>query len=474
MPKKHRLLIVDDQLDFPRSSGEATRRELYEKLSSLFDLHFLESPSALRAIMDGGEMDAALVDFVLDDWGTDVSTVLRVIDGRVPVSLISQFWNPNFDMLRRVMEDYWVSRLFTWDEMVSPEGRDLVGFWIDMAIRHEEGVSPRSLDDDESFCVVQISDLQFGGALTETLAVDTELALQAIQTRWPKPPQVIALTGDIAERGRPKEYEEALAWLADFRSKLSGSTGVVDVVTIPGNHDLSWPLAMASRINVEERTVDVSRAHFPDLLAYSLAPYRQFSASLEPKERWATGSQFWVSGRYKRDGVILFGLNTCESVDDWGVETRALADRTVASMFSEIRAEKRASPDGLLVGFMHHPLYGAPDAAANPEVLRRSMTQNLGTILIVTGHAHTDDTDPLTTANASFIQVMGSTFTLKSSKRDEDTSRGFNLIEIKRSAGVVTGVEVTSLVFERSGVRAKETTVFARNVDGRLSMKMSD
>lgn len=474
MPEKRRLLIVDDQLDQPRTSGEETRRQLYGNLSTFFDLHFLDAPSALPAVMEHGGIDAALVDFVLEEWATDVSTILRGIDGRVPVSLISNFWTPNFDSLRRVMEDYRISRLFTWDEMISAEGRDLVSFWIDMAVRHRNKIAPKSLDDDESFRVIHISDLQFGGDLSSSLAIDTELAIQEIQTRWSGAPHVVAITGDIAELGRPSEFEKAQSWLEDVRSKLGGVTSVVDLVTIPGNHDISRPLALAARIDPAERILNSSLVLFPDLSSYSLAPYRHFSGLVEPQERWATGNQYWVSGRYRYDGVLLFGLNTCESMDEWGKETRELSDRTVAALFAELRAEKRACPDAIVIGLIHHPLYGVSDAVTNPDLFRKNLTDDLGTVLLLAGHIHTDDTDPLTNVKSSFIQIMASTFTLGSTKRGQDTSRGFNLIELKRAAGVVTEVQISSLIFERYGVRQREANIFSRGADGKLTKKGPD
>lgn len=477
MVNKQRLLIVDDQLGWPRSAGEDTRRQLYEKLSSLFDISFLENPSALPALMQHGEVDAALVDFVLEEWGIDVSSILRVIDERVPVSLISNFWTPNFDSLRRVMEDYRISRLFTWDEMASPEGRDLVGFWIDMAIRHQESLAPKSLQDDESFRLVQISDIQFGGDISGSFAIDTELALQAIETRWPGPPHVVALTGDIAELGRPSEYDEAQSWLHDFTSKISDPTSVVDVVTVPGNHDISWPLALAARVDPdpENRHLDLTKILCTDLLDYSLAPFRDFSSSVEPPERWSPGKHYWISGRYRYEGVILFGLNTCEAVDEWGKETRELKDKTVAALFSELRAHKRACPAAIVIGILHHPLYGGSEVLTNPDLLRKTFTEDLGTVLLLTGHVHTDDPDPLTTIGSAFIQVMGPTFSQKAAKRLDDTSRGFNLIEIKRASGAVVEVEITSFVFEHhGGVRLKKSSVLSRRSNGKLTQVETD
>lgn len=471
MTRKRRLLIIDDQLTLDKGLPEVPRVEDYNKLEDSFDLVFLEKPSALAGIIDHRLIDAALIDFVLDDWEIDISAILKTIDGRVPVSLISNLWTPNFDKLRVVMDNYDISRLFTWSEMSTPQGRDLVSFWIDMTIRQCEKTAPKSLDDDEPFRLVQISDLQFGAAHPRSFTVDTELALQSIQTRWDAPPQVLALTGDIAEFGRPAEFASAEEWVQRFQAKLSRSTSVIDVMTVPGNHDLSWPLALSSRVNAGERTLDKDAVLVPELLPYVFAPYRKFSGNVEPSERWSNGRHYWVSGRHKHSGIIFFGVNTCESVDEWGVETKELVDQTIADLFSEIRDMKRDFPTALVVGMLHHPLVAPKDAITNSELLRKNLTEELGTVVLLNGHVHFEEAELLSGARSGFLQVLAPTFSLLSDKRDEDTSRGFNLIEMRRTEGIVSEIEITAWLFDRHGVKLDTTSVFQRRPDGMLSRK---
>jgi len=58
-------------------------------------------------------------------------------------------------------------------------------------------------------------------------------------------PNVILITGDIAQTGASSEYDEARAWF----SKLTAITGVAgpDILVLPGNHDVQRQAGQENR-----------------------------------------------------------------------------------------------------------------------------------------------------------------------------------------------------------------------------------
>ena len=57
------------------------------------------------------------------------------------------------------------------------------------------------------------------------------------------PIDLIILSGDIAERGKRAEYEDAQKFVEQMCQALS--LGLERVIVVPGNHDVSWNLSKA-------------------------------------------------------------------------------------------------------------------------------------------------------------------------------------------------------------------------------------
>ncbi len=468
MTKKARLLVIDDALDEPAGIFGGARRAYYQKLDEYFEVRYLERPADLSGLINRREVDAALIDFVLDAWGVSALTLLKIIDNRIPTALISNHWTPNFNDLRLAMDTHSISRLFVWEEMVKPHGRELVGLWLNLSIEKNQGYDLAEFGEDQSYKIVQLSDLQFGSAGPDTFNTDTQLALQAIGAAWGGPPQLIALTGDVAETGRPAEYKEAEVWIDGFGKRLGSLWTRKNVKLIPGNHDVSFPLALASRIDTVEKKIDPAGIRVADLQPSAFAPFRQFAKLFGDMDEWDGEQSYWVSSRHRHWGIILFGYNTCELLDDWGVPTRKLDEKNIAALFEQLRTLKRDVPDAVIIGLMHHPLTGDIENIVNAQVFRRNLTRELGTIVLLTGHVHAASSSVVTGDGPGFLQVIGSTFSKLAGKRPEGSQRGFNLIELKRTKGVVRQIEISTLYFTHKGIDRSIPQIFTRRDDGKI------
>lgn len=171
--------------------------------------------------------------------------------------------------------------------------------------------------------------------------------------------------------------------------------------------------------------------------------FAHFHRASNPRERWARSINYWVSGKYRHAGLILFGLNSSEDLDSWGVPSRKLSDRTLANMFHEISELKRDAPHALVMGLMHHPLDQSDDGVVNATAFRRNVNETTGAVLLLTGHVHEGAVTLTGGGNRpGILQVGSSTFTLGAVKRPEDSVRGFNLIELQRENDRVIGIDI--------------------------------
>jgi 3',5'-cyclic AMP phosphodiesterase CpdA len=156
-------------------------------------------------------------------------------------------------------------------------------------------------------------------------------------------PELIAVTGDLAHRGRRREHERAAAFLRGLGRPL---------LVIPGNHDIPYT--------------------FP---ARFTRPFREF------ERQWASAEPV-----YRSDALVVVGLN---SVRPWRHQSGGLRGNQVRRA-AELLAE--APERALRVVALHHHLIGAPWRSRKKPVSRRSHVLaglvDAGAELIVAGHIH--------------------------------------------------------------------------------------
>jgi 3',5'-cyclic AMP phosphodiesterase CpdA len=185
--------------------------------------------------------------------------------------------------------------------------------------------------------LLHISDLHAGSV--EESAVERSLAPFVERIG----PELIAVTGDLAHRGRRREHERAAGFLRGLGRPL---------LVIPGNHDIPYS--------------------FP---ARFTSPWAEF------ERQWET-----VEPVHRSDGLLVVGLN---SVRPWRHQSGGIRRpqiRRAAGLLAE------APPGTLRVVALHHHLIGAPWRSRKKPVARRSEVLaglvDAGAELILAGHIH--------------------------------------------------------------------------------------
>jgi 3',5'-cyclic AMP phosphodiesterase CpdA len=156
-------------------------------------------------------------------------------------------------------------------------------------------------------------------------------------------PDLIAVTGDLAHRGRRREHERAAAFLRSLGRPL---------LVIPGNHDI--PYALPARFT---------------------RPWAEF------ERQWET-----VEPIFRSDGLVVVGLN---SVRPWRHQSGGIRPSQIARTAQLLAA---TPDDALRVVALHHHLIGAPWRSRKKPVARRSDVLaglvDAGAELILAGHIH--------------------------------------------------------------------------------------
>jgi 3',5'-cyclic AMP phosphodiesterase CpdA len=186
--------------------------------------------------------------------------------------------------------------------------------------------------------VLHLSDLHFG-------KVDSHVIEPLVATISSLRPDVIAVSGDLTQRAKPSEFEQARAFLDRLTAPL---------IVVPGNHDV--PL---------------------------LNPYTRFVQGFSRFHRHITADP---TPEFVDDEIAVVGINTARSLTwKWGRVNRAQMTRVRDRLF--------ALPAHIVrIVVMHHP-FELPEGVSKLELVGRARMgmdklAECGADILLSGHLH--------------------------------------------------------------------------------------
>ncbi len=213
--------------------------------------------------------------------------------------------------------------------------------------------------------IAHISDLHFG-------AEDSRVVKALRQELNADPPDLIAISGDLTQAARRREFRAARAFVESLAAPI---------LAVPGNHDLT-------PFNLAERFAD---------------PYGRWHAAISPD----------TEPVWRNERVAVFGLNTAHRAGlhwDWsrGRITRRRLDGLLERM--------NALPGHLVrIVVAHHPLIAPEDlpglvlvGKARPAL---AALEQAGVKLVLAGHAHRTYSGPGSAGSSCLLVVQSSTTT---------------------------------------------------------------
>ncbi|MGH3781103.1 MAG: TIR domain-containing protein [Pseudonocardiaceae bacterium] len=226
----------------------------------------------------------------------------------------------------------------------------------------------------EAITLLHVPGPRFGRGMGEALnARDLQARIWANVTHLTDSgaphPDLILVTGDLMESGRPRERDEALVFLTGLRVLLGLEPD--RLLIVPGSHDVSRSACQAYFLHCESRDEEPQQPYFPKLEHYAQLFSELYQGLDGPLFDIA---QPWTLFAVPDLRVVVAGLNSTMAAthrreDDYGW----IGDAQAAWFAKRLRPFEDSG--WLRVGLVHHdPDPGGGAVGADPALLRDAST----------------------------------------------------------------------------------------------------
>ncbi|WP_069166423.1 TIR domain-containing protein [Nocardia altamirensis] len=191
---------------------------------------------------------------------------------------------------------------------------------------------------------------------------------QLVSNGVPKP-DMIVVTGDLTESGRPRQVDEALTFLTGLRVLLGLEPD--RLIVVPGNHDVSKMACHAYFLNCEARERRPQPPYFPKLEQFA----RLFSELYQGLDHLVFDvGQPWTLFPIPELRVVVAGLNSTMAATHLPDDDYGRIGEPQATWFAE-RLRPFEEMGWLRLGVVRHdPLPGTAASPHDPALLRDADT----------------------------------------------------------------------------------------------------
>ncbi|MCP4107311.1 MAG: hypothetical protein GY749_17505 [Desulfobacteraceae bacterium] len=246
-------------------------------------------------------------------------------------------------------------------------------------------------------------------------------------------PNFIVMTGDIAERSLPNEYELAEDFLGGIADHLNLDRRYV--IIIPGNHDINRKLCQAARLTAESMGEPFDPPYFQKFKLYAeffKKFYKNVSFPSNVKPYNFSREELFVNSYFPDENVVFAGLNSC--IDE-SEKKPHYGNITVEQLKKAVKSLDEYDPDKkmLRIALMHHNFVRYPDYdnenLKDAEELEPILLDS-GFHMILHGHRHITQSKTVGSPNA-VIYVLATGSAGLDSETLPENSRRYQVIDIQ-------------------------------------------
>lgn len=453
---KFKALVIDD---------EQGRNATYHlALDEYFDITIINSIPNLTYQQTEG-YDLLIIDVVLGR-GKDANAFyyLKQYNIQIPTVLISGQWVSNdkpSQSILRVPEYSCIFKVVYWNDFADCEANPLGEEIYFEFCKRKNLVSPLNKDH---YTLLQISDLQFGGHIAASALNDYARIAKYLKDN-DIIPDILIVAGDVADKGKSAEYDEAKKWFDKFLLSLWGVNDSLlpekrrHIIVVPGNHDYDISLSASDvyQFKFGSETIDTFEKKGAPITFSNQKQgfwnFQQFARKLTDDAKWFTylDTAIAYENRFVNWGINICTVNSAYKINSQNCENKfgkfycdfsALTDEDLPASV--------ANPNLCNILIMHnapsdfHPNYAGGDASW--KRLQNIIEDNKIHICLF-GHTHDDNLPFKLRGNGgpycrNAICIPSPSLRLTSGDLTEDARRGFNIIELTKKGETIDSVKV--------------------------------
>lgn len=444
--KKFNAVVVDD---------EVKRNDTYLKvLGEKYNVKIINDFSEIKRneIMKNDIL-------VIDVWVGKV-TAFRIIKEyalTLPIVLVSGKWTEQgepSDIILSVPDYKNIIKVISWNSFNKKGSNVQIGEEIfyqfckykNLLISHNE----------EKFSILHLSDLQFGGKTAAGSFNDYFRIAQFLKEKEIGP-EIIIITGDIADKGKEVEYKEAHEWLDRLIREIwdiegdIGEDSLKRIIMVPGNHDYDLSISASDYYDFKfgaknigtfekkENTYINQKLGFYNYIRFTY----KFSRDLS--NFFYMDKAIHLNETFKDWGVRFITLNSTYNINSDNCENnfeKFYCDLSVMDQ-SDLSLGVNVNDDLCNILILHNPPENFRLGTGNGERSwgrMQTIIQDNKINIIMSGHTH--DFKPasrLRDGGGNYcnkaICISAPSARLNAASRTEDAYRGFNIIDFYREDG---------------------------------------
>jgi len=458
--KRFNAVIVDDELD--------QRKKYYEVfLGEYFNLSFIGDYTKIGEIYNV-DNSLIIIDRVLEHWPKNSKEILEKLNKDIPIIVVSKYWeNDNGNPIMEIIEYGKTNNILlflAWNEIAAVSHDEsltekICESWkrrVYYEFLDNQRMYPQTVKPDECINLLQIGDLQFGGTESPYSFGDRFGLANYLKNNWWYP-NFITVCGDIAESGKPSEYNTAKSWFDDFAKKLfDGKANMAHHLFVPGNHDCNFN-------NFAQFFYDYDFVHKKFILLKSPVSWHDSSNQIIlENEIFSNYIRFinescetkvgcnglkhlnLVNDRFIHWGIRFIHLNTMNNIEPKNLRGEGIDEEELEQII-DYCTDNRNNLFTIIIS--HYGAYelgyknadGEQSWAKIEKLLKETKTN-----LWLYGHRHSLEIDDIDIGKDKKVKhIATGSLRLANKKIPEKAYRGFNKIELVRKDGIVTEFVVT-------------------------------
>lgn len=404
------------------------------------------------------QYDLLIVDVCLSKRVKELTAFKLMDDFKIatPTVLISGEWiknneEPNEDILM-VPKYKNIIKLISWNTFIKEDNEERIAeeIYYDFCKAYNISTAVRN----EKCKILQLSDLQFGGNESGAAYNDNQRLANFLK-KEDIVPDILVITGDIADKGKKEEFAQAKKWIEELMRDLWDIRGLISdedrqrVLLVPGNHDYDISISASDVFSfqfgkdekdsfVKKDETGVSFEH----QKLGFKNYFDFAFELTGDSAWKDYERraIHINEHFLNYGLCFVMFNSVYNINCRNCENKHDEFYCNLSEFSEEDLKYKSIVNDEIVNIlvMHNPpkdYHKGTAAGEKSKNILQTLVEDNRINMCLYGHSH-DYVIPHTwsdnggTCCENMVCISAPTYRLAAESRTEDAMRGFNIIEM--------------------------------------------